>query len=388
MPRLSVVVPAYEVADWLEESLASVLDQSFRDLEVVVVDDGSTDGTGDLADRIAARDQRVRVVHQANAGLGAARNVGTAHATGELLAFADSDDLVTPRAYERMVGALDHSGSDVAIGAVERLRGSETFMTPLMRTNHQEALTGVRIDEAPLLLADVFAWNKLYRRSFWDQHGLRFPERVRYEDQPAVTEALVHARIDSLVEPVYRWRVRDDGSSISQQRGDLGDLTDRLETKRWSLATVRDHTAEPTQRVFVRRVLPIDMWEYFRAVPGCSDVYWALLRDGVNELWNPDGVRVRAHRPAAAAADHGLAGRPRRAPRARGVPGVAGRAAEPAADARGRRTGGGGPPVRRPSGAAPGAAHALRWVSRADPRTPGSPVPRPRPARGRRPSWC
>ncbi len=291
MPRLSVVVPAYEVADWLEESLASVLDQSFRDLEVVVVDDGSTDGTGDLADRIAAGDQRVRVVHQANAGLGAARNVGTAHATGELLAFADSDDLVTPRAYERMVGALDHSGSDVAIGAVERLRGSETFMTPLMRTNHQEALTGVRIDEAPLLLADVFAWNKLYRRSFWDRHGLRFPERVRYEDQPAVTEALVHARIDSLVEPVYRWRVRDDGSSISQQRGDLGDLTDRLETKRWSLATVRDHTAERTQRVFVRRVLPIDMWEYFRAVPGCSDVYWALLRDGVNELWNPDGVR-------------------------------------------------------------------------------------------------
>ncbi len=116
MPRLSVVVPAYQVADWLAESLASVLDQSFRDLEVVVVDDGSTDGTGDLADQVAAGDSRVRVVHQANAGLGAARNVGVEHATGELLAFADSDDLVMPGAYERMVGSLDASGSDLVIG--------------------------------------------------------------------------------------------------------------------------------------------------------------------------------------------------------------------------------------------------------------------------------
>ena len=146
-----------------------------RDLEVVVVDDGSTDGTGELADRIAGEDDRVRVVHQANAGLGAARNAGTAVAGGELLAFADSDDLVLPGAYELLVGSLRASGSDLAIGAVERLRGTETFVTPLMRVNHEHPLTGVRIDEAPLLLADVFAWNKVYRRSFWDAHGLRFP---------------------------------------------------------------------------------------------------------------------------------------------------------------------------------------------------------------------
>jgi len=288
MPLLSVVVPAYQVAGWLEESLRSVLDQSLRDLEVVVVDDGSTDGTGELADRIAATDDRVRVVHQPNGGLGAARNAGTAVATGQLLTFADSDDLVLPGAYELLVGSLRASGSDLAIGAVERLRGTETFVTPLMRVNHEHPLTGVRIDAAPLLLADVFAWNKVYRRSFWDSHGLRFPEGVSYEDQPVLTEALVHARFDSLVTPVYRWRVRDDGTSISQQRGDLTDLADRLATKRWSLATVREHTTPATQRVFVRRVLPVDLWEYFRAVPGSSDEFWATLRDGVRELWSEE----------------------------------------------------------------------------------------------------
>ncbi|HEX6149533.1 glycosyltransferase family 2 protein [Nocardioides sp.] len=291
MPLLSVVVPAYQVVEWLEESLRSVLDQSLRDLEVVVVDDGSTDGTGELADRIAAADPRVRVLHQPNAGLGAARNAGTAASTGELLTFADSDDLVLPGAYERLVGSLQASGSDLAIGAVERLRGTETSMTPLMRVNHRAPLVGARIDDAPLLLADVFAWNKVFRRAFWDEHGLQFPGgRTRYEDQPTITEALVRARIDSLVEPVYHWRVRDDGSSISQQRGDIRDLADRLRTKSWSLDTVRDHTRPPTARLFVRRVLPIDMWEYFRSVPGCTDDYFDLLRHGVNELWLPDGV--------------------------------------------------------------------------------------------------
>lgn len=293
-PLLSVVVPAYQVEDWLEESLTSVLEQSWPNLEVVVVDDGATDRTGEIADAVAARDSRVRVVHQANAGLGAARNVGVTHATGELLAFADSDDVVVPGAYERLAGSLVATGSDVAIGAVERLRGEETFMTPLMRANHREPVTSVGIEDAPLLLADVFAWNKVFRRSFWDRHALAFPEGVRYEDQPAITQALVRARIDSLPEPVYRWRVREDGTSISQQRGDVRDLADRLETKRWSLATVREHTSPRTRDVFLRRVLPIDMWEYFRAAPDAGADYWALLRDGVRELWNADSLPFEA----------------------------------------------------------------------------------------------
>ena len=289
MARLSVVVPAYQVEEWLEAALDSILAQSYRDLEVIVVDDGSTDASGEIAEHVAGRDPRVRVVHQANAGLGAARATGAQWATGELLAFADSDDLVLPDAYTRLVGSLDATGSDLAIGAVERLRGSQTTMTPLMRANHAEPRAGARLDDAPLFLADVFAWNKVFRRSFWDEHDLRFPD-VRYEDQPTLTRALVHARFDSLVEPVYQWRVRDDGTSISQQRAHLADLTDRLLTKEWSWATVREHTRPATQRVFLRRVLPIDLWEYFRAVPQAEPEYFETLRAGLASLWPEDGL--------------------------------------------------------------------------------------------------
>ncbi len=288
---LSVVVPAYDVEDYLADCLASILGQSHSALEVVVVDDGSTDGTGALADRIAAGDDRVRVVHQANAGLGAARNAGTRNATGEYLAFADSDDLVVDGAYARMVAALEGSGSDLAIGAVERLDGERTFMTPLMKENHQHTAYGVTLDEAPLMLADVFAWNKVYRRSFWDAHDLSFPTDVRYEDQPTLTRALTAAsKFDVLADPVYLWRVRSDGSSISQQRADPRDLADRILTKRWSTDVVLERGSARTRTVWFARVLPIDMWEYFRAVPGCSDDYWSQLRSGVTEFWGPDTV--------------------------------------------------------------------------------------------------
>lgn len=290
-PLLSVVVPAYDVEDYLADCLSSILRQSHAALEVVVVDDGSADTSGDIADRFATEDPRVRVIHQANAGLGAARNEGVRRSTGTYLAFADSDDIVVDGAYAAMVGSLERTGSDLAIGAVERLRGDERFMTPLMRENHQVSRPAVGIEEAPLVLADVFAWNKVFRRSFWDDTDLAFPTGVRYEDQPAMTRALVAAQgIDVLAEPVYLWRVRSDGSSISQQRDDLRDLSDRLLTKRWSTDTVRANTSGPTQDVWFGRVLPIDMWEYFRAVPGCSDDYWEMLRAGTNEFWNTDTV--------------------------------------------------------------------------------------------------
>jgi glycosyltransferase involved in cell wall biosynthesis len=288
---LSVVVPAYQVEDYLEACLASILTQSHTHLDVVVVDDGSTDRTGEIADRIATEDPRVRVVHQDNAGLGAARNEGVRHGTGEFLTFADSDDLILPDAYALMVGTLEATGSDFAVGAVERLRDEQRIMMPLMAENHQESAYRRTVEQAPLLLADVFAWNKVYRRSFWDANALSFPAGVRYEDQPTLTRAFVAASaFDVLADPVYLWRVRSDGTSISQQRADPRDLADRILTKRWSTDVVVGATSAKTRRTWFARVLPVDMWEYFRAVPGCTPEYWSMLRDGVLEFWNDDTV--------------------------------------------------------------------------------------------------
>jgi len=290
-PLVSVVLPVYDVEDYLEACLDSIAAQPVEDHEVIVVDDGSPDRSAAIVQRRMRRDPRVTLHRQANAGLGAARNVGVARATGRFLAFVDSDDVLPPDAWTAMLSSLERTGSDFAVGKAERDDGRRRWTTPLMERNHERARSAIDITEAPLMLADVFAWNKLFRRDLWTQAGLAFPEGTRYEDQPALTRAFLAARsFDVLSETVYWWSVRADGSSISQRRHELPDLRDRLGTKRTSLREVERSGHPEVLRTFLVEVLPIDMWEYFRAVPGCTDDYWQLLVAGLRELWHPGSV--------------------------------------------------------------------------------------------------
>ena len=288
-PVVSVVVPVYDVAGYLPACLDSILASRHRNLDVVVVDDGSTDDSGEVADAYAARDPRLRVVHTANHGLGAARNEGLRHVRGDLLAFADSDDVVPPTAYDVLVRSLERSGSDFATGSILLLEGGAAATLrepPWMRRLHSPPRTGAVAAEHPEILGDVFAWNKLYRRSWWEGLGLAWPEGVRYEDQPTTTRAYLGGRFDVLGEQVYHWRIRDDGTSITQQRATLEDLRDRWVTKQMSLAAVEASPASDLIRpVFLDRVLAGDLHRYFVAIPGCDDAWWDLLRSGIGELW-------------------------------------------------------------------------------------------------------
>jgi CDP-glycerol glycerophosphotransferase len=307
-PLLGIVVPVYDVADYLPACLDSILAQSHDRLDVVVVDDGSPDASGEIADEYAARDPRVRVVHIDNRGLGAARNEGLRHVRGDYVGFADSDDVVPPTAYAALVGTLERSGSDLATGSIVRWEGSagdgagngDLLEPPWMRRLHNPPRTDLSLLDHPELLGDVFAWNKVYRRSFWEDAGLDWPEGVRYEDQPTTTRAFLAADgIDVLAEVVYHWRIRHDGTSITQQRSSLRDLEDRFATKRMALASVdayvagtTDPRAEDLRRVFVDRVLAGDLHRYFAEIPGCDDAWWALLRTGLADLF---GERSLTH---------------------------------------------------------------------------------------------
>ena len=295
---ISVIVPVYDVEDYLPACLDSVLAQSHDALEVIVVDDGSTDSSGAIADTYAERDPRVRVVHTDNRGLGAARNEGLRHAHGELLAFADSDDVVPPEAYATLL-RQQRTGCDVVTGSIvwwydgsPQGGDGRLVQPPWMKRLHATRQAGV-IDQMPELLGDVFAWNKLYRRAFWDENGLAWPEGTRYEDQPTLTRAFLQARrIGVVPEVVYHWRIRTDGSSITQQRASLTDLEDRWATKRTSLRAVRDYGSKRVSKVFEELVLPGDLHRYFVLIPDADDEWYRLLESGVREFF---GTRSLTH---------------------------------------------------------------------------------------------
>ncbi|MET9953881.1 CDP-glycerol glycerophosphotransferase family protein [Streptomyces sp. NPDC006339] len=230
-PRLSVVVPVYNVELFLDECLQSIADQTFTDWEAIVVDDGSTDGSLAIARAWAEKDERFRVVAQENKGLGPARNTGVAHLTEgtEYLAFVDSDDIVLPDTYERFLTKLDATGSDFASGNVNLLKAGEVLPSPLHQKRLGKDRDRTHITRDKELVYDRTAWNKVFRRSFWDKHAFEFPG-ILYEDAPVTLPAHFQAaKVDVLGDPVYLWRQRTGGApSITQRRTEPVNVRDRI----------------------------------------------------------------------------------------------------------------------------------------------------------------
>ncbi|WP_405303916.1 CDP-glycerol glycerophosphotransferase family protein [Methanobrevibacter sp.] len=238
--RVSVIIPVYNVHEFLEECIDSVLAQTINDMElsdgyernlqIILVDDGSTDSSPEIAKRYAEDYENVEYVHEENQGLGHARNYGCKFAVGDYIIFLDSDDIVPPNAYEWMYTAAVKNDSDMTIGNVWRFKSEGALMSNI----HQVAFNGTKdvthITQSPELFYDTTAWNKLIRRSFWDEHGFTFPEGILYEDIPVTMPMHFLANNVSLVhENCYLWRIREGISkSITQTTSETKNLADRL----------------------------------------------------------------------------------------------------------------------------------------------------------------
>ncbi|GAA5071277.1 CDP-glycerol glycerophosphotransferase [Thermocatellispora tengchongensis] len=266
-PLLSVVVPYYNVEKYVGECLDSIAGQTLRDLEVICVDDGSADGSAEIVRARAAADDRITVLVQPNRGLGPARNAGVARARGRYLAFADSDDVVPPDAYATMVASLEETGSDLACGNVRRLQGDRLTQSYAHREAFRATVRRTHVREHRDLVRDRMAWNKVFRRAFWDRHGLAFPARL-YEDQPVTIPAHVLARtVDVLSDVVYHWREREEGtSSITQRRLEPGNLRDRLLSVRDTAAFLAAHAPE-LKPLLDRESMEIDLKVAVEAMP-------------------------------------------------------------------------------------------------------------------------
>lgn len=164
---VSMIVPVYNAGFYLNPLICSVLDQTWNNLEVILVDDGSTDGSADICDAAAKQDSRVRVIHKKNEGQSAARNAGLAIASGEYIAFADHDDLLHPRMYEYMMEAMKQY--DTQVCACDFRNVNQQDMDAICFDMEQPAVSVVEQQE---WLHDLFKptwrtpiWNKLYHRS-------------------------------------------------------------------------------------------------------------------------------------------------------------------------------------------------------------------------------
>lgn len=275
-PMVSVIVPVYNVELYLQACLNSLVNQTFPEIEVIMVNDGSDDASGEIMDRYDANYANFKAYHKENGGLGHARNFGLNLATGDYIAFLDSDDTVSETAYQTLVETAMQTGSDVVTGNVVRFNSSKTYRSGLHKRVFRETILNTHITKNTELIYDTTSINKIYKRSFWDQYQLKFPEGVYYEDIILTIAAhYLAASVDVVEETIYYWRSRDGGApSITQQRNQLANLNDRLKAIRELDDFFVDHRIEGRLREEKEyRALTLDIHLYLKQLDDVDDHY-------------------------------------------------------------------------------------------------------------------
>ena len=242
-PLVSVIVPVYNVRPYIEEALDSLVAQTYKRLEIILVDDGSTDGSGEECDRYASRDARFRVIHQENRGLSAARNAGLDSMTGDIVAFLDPDDAFHPNMIRRLLETILREKADIAVCGC--LDVPSTKILRRGRLKNQKGEKADRILDHRTVLSDLAdrtlgraVWDKLYVRALW--HGLRFPVGHVYEDIETTYRVIDRVRTCCVVDDVLVFhRIRPD--SISQ-KPTMASIEDWLRASEHYMAFMQAHS--------------------------------------------------------------------------------------------------------------------------------------------------
>jgi len=217
-PKISVIVPVYKVEKYLRKCVDSILNQTYRNLEIILVDDGSPDGCPAICDEYAAADGRVKVIHKPNGGVSSARNMGLDMAAGDYFGFVDSDDWIDPGMFESLLNALRRSSASIAAcGYTYYTDAQNVRQMPLLWDNNSidgENLVGsILYGATPRKRVDIgpFVWNKLFKRELWE--NTRFDTSlVISEDLMALLQIVLKSETMAVCpQPLYFYRQNKSG---------------------------------------------------------------------------------------------------------------------------------------------------------------------------------
>ena len=260
-PLISIIVPVYDVERYLQKCIDSILAQTFTDFELILVDDGSPDNCPALCDAAAAKDARIRVLHQKNGGLSAARNAGLDVARGEWIGFVDSDDYISPEMYEILYKAVQSTGADLALCDYVKVDETGALCTQTHVAVPQKSLTGRELLQKAYWTTVQIAWNKLYHRTIFAQ--LRYPVGKLNEDFFVIPEICLNTQRAVVVPEVLYYYVQRGDSIMGKSR------------------TLRHYDAAEAAQHYWNCLVENRVYETLPAAAECtfcvvSRIYWTL----------------------------------------------------------------------------------------------------------------
>lgn len=219
--KISVIIPAYNIEGYIEKCICSVINQSYKNIEIIVIDDGSTDGTGKICDRIAETDTRVTIIHQKNQGLSMARNNGIKIATGDYISLIDGDDFVDVDFLLNME-SMARSDVDIIICGYKTIDDNGKILH--IKQEKNATLSG---EDATIRLLTrqedflVIAWNKLYKKNLFCKNNIWYPAGRIHEDNLTTYKLLGNARKVTIIDASDYSYVKRAGSITDKSRNDL-----------------------------------------------------------------------------------------------------------------------------------------------------------------------
>ena len=221
--KISVIIPVYNVENYLRQCLDSIINQTLKEIEIICINDGSTDSSKQILEEYALKDERIKIINQKNKGVSAARNTGIDAATGEYIGFVDSDDWVKLDAYEKLYNKITREDVDIVFS-----RYNYVFEDGRIEhnPNHFKELDEIKInsidENLELLKISPSIWTKIFKKSFILDNKIRFPEGVLAEDLFFIVQYLLKANGIVYLNNYfsYNYRIRDSGEekSISETK--------------------------------------------------------------------------------------------------------------------------------------------------------------------------
>ncbi len=218
MNKVSIIVPVYNIEKYLAKCLDSLINQTLEDIEIICVNDGSTDNSAEILNEYAQKDCRIKIINQDNAGLSAARNTGINAANGEYIGYVDSDDWIDLNFYEKLYNAAKDTDADIAVAGIKRVGGEHYKEKVFLK--FEEPATTENTDEK-FRLCDIpdksYVWNKIYKLSEIKKHNLYFRVGVNYEDIIYAPKIIHTLKRLTTVPDTYYYYLKRRGSIVAQK---------------------------------------------------------------------------------------------------------------------------------------------------------------------------
>lgn len=215
MEKITIIVPVYNVEAYLKKSIESAINQTYKNIEIILIDDESKDSSGKICDEYEKKDSRIKVIHQENRGLSGARNTGLRHAKGKYIMFLDSDDTFEKDACENLINAIEETNADFVIGNYINMDEDGTIWNnPIFDKNkYPKYKLSITDYEKSFYLMNSGVWNKIFRKSFLDELGIYFEDRLPAEDAIFTTYCFIKSKnVYYIPSIVYNYRLRYSNS--------------------------------------------------------------------------------------------------------------------------------------------------------------------------------